>query len=113
MQPYLESVNVLDPLKSTTACNGANSSDCDYSFLFRLPTGQHYLIYFRLEGATSLGNSGPTNCATNEEMTICADDLSMAGCNLKDVSYNPECAVVDFDKDGIISRASELAAYSQ
>ena len=111
MQPYLESVNVIDPLKSATACDGANSGDCDYSFLFRLPVGQHYLIYFHLEGATKLGNSGPANCATNEEMTICADILSMFSCNLKYISTNPECAVFDFNKNGEVILASDLAAY--
>ena len=69
---YLTAGQISDPSNSEDDCNGNNTSNCQYDFLYAPSVSAlRYAVYFYLESSTELGNSGAANCVTDGFTTIC------------------------------------------
>ncbi len=106
--------NIKDPVNSTTACTGNNATQCNYAF-WNIPSGKgmHYLVFFRVEGATNIGNTTAANCYITEKGIYCASNVSFATCTGSAVGNASwaYCKGYDFDDSGTIA-AAEQTAYS-
>ena len=114
--PYMNAATVHDP-SGTALCTGNNTGSCDYTFWLR-PVSKYYLIYFHLEGVTNLGNNAGDNCATSEEMTVCAPDVSFHPfCNgyMTTSPGKSLCEIFDFYEDeyNFINAADKNLGYIQ
>ena len=119
MSPYLVTANMTDPSRPSEICNGTNAGVCDYAFWI-VPNGAlRYMIFYHLEGATALGNSGEANCATNNLGTVCGKNglsvnwltyvgKSVAGCSAEEY---PICVFMDSNGNGQIQNSDKNDYY--
>ena len=106
---FLSYISGLDSLKDPSgteeACDGRNVGQCNPSFNSPPYRGTVYILYFRLEGATILGNTGATNCAATPIAVACGTNISIFyGCSnsyIGDSRWN-YCYIFDFDNSGSI-----------
>ncbi|MFA4873113.1 MAG: type II secretion system protein [Patescibacteria group bacterium] len=93
-----------DPTKPTEACNGTNTTNCNYAFNYNPYRGTIYLLYFRLEGPTILGNTGAINCVATPTGMACGTDISIFGCSssCSGSSNWSYCSIFDFNGSGCV-----------
>ena len=105
---YLNTTTVKDPSGSILACTGSNTGQCNYALWnVILPSKQHYLVYFYLEGKSELGNSGAANCVTNGTVKLCGDNVGWNYC-VGIQSTDPQwsiCSIYDLNGSSFVNSA--------
>jgi prepilin-type N-terminal cleavage/methylation domain-containing protein len=111
LDDYLSNDDLNDPKNSTTSCVGSNSSSCNYAF-YGPPTKQDYVVYFYLESATQLGNTGAVNCMLTKLGISCESNVSYGYCQgseTGDAKWDT-CYLWDANNDGGIY-AEDMVAF--
>jgi prepilin-type N-terminal cleavage/methylation domain-containing protein len=116
LAPYITVSDTLyDPLELSDMCDGSNADNCNYAF-WQEPNGKlKYMVYFRVERKTALGNTAQANCAMNDSRTVCADNVSWAYCQGRSEAGSSAeiweiCRIYDSDGNGQIQN-SDLDNY--
>lgn len=112
---YVANLELLkDPTKPTDACNGNNATHCNYAFYYPPYQGKTYILYFRFEGPTNLGNPSAMNCAATQINMACGANVSITGCrgSCSGSSNWNYCYIFDFDGSGCIYMSDDNYAWN-